>query len=100
MLPFTSLGSGSFFAVLELLVDVSTGSGANLRAFGFSSETFPLSLLDLGVVSTGSGANLLGGGEEDIVIVAGEVKGDEPGVKCLRESSCVILASRQFDRPS
>jgi hypothetical protein len=59
--------SGSCLADLELLTEVSTGSGANLLTAGFSSSVLCLSFEDFVVVSTGCGANLRGGGGEDML---------------------------------
>lgn len=58
---FKSPVSGSF---LELLAEVSTGTGANLLTAGFSSCALFLSLEDFVLVSTGCGANRRGGGDD------------------------------------
>jgi hypothetical protein len=61
---FKSPVSGSVLLVLELLVEVSTGIGANLLTAGFSSCALFLSLEDFVLVSTGCGANRRGGGDD------------------------------------
>jgi hypothetical protein len=68
---FRSPVSGSCLVGLELLTEVSTGSGANLLILAFSSCILFLSFEDFVVVSTGCGANLRGGGGEDMLRMGG-----------------------------
>lgn len=89
--------SGSCLADFELFTEVSTGSGANRLTLGFSSCALCLSFEDLALVSTGWGANLRGGGGEDMFVVGG-LRANEPGVKCLSGSACVVLTQRRTDQ--
>lgn len=71
---FKSPVSGSVLLVLELLVEVSTGTGANLLTAGFSSCAVFLSFEDFVLVSTGCGANRRGGGDDMSAIGSSRAK--------------------------